>query len=75
MMVAPVCHVGDQIQITCTAMVDQESGIRWNAFRVNEQATLERIISDVLIVPRPLDNQRTSIMPTTANSVMFTLDL
>ena len=72
MMVVPVCHVGDQIQITCTAMVDQESGIRWNAFRINEQTTLEQIISDVLILARPLGNQRTSIMPTTANSVIFT---
>ena len=35
MMAAPVCHVGDQLQITCTAMVDN---VRWNVFRVNEQA-------------------------------------
>ena len=72
MTVAPVCHVGDQLQITCTAMVDQESGIRWNAFRVNEQTTLEQIISDVFIHPRPSSNQRTSVMPTTVDSVMFT---
>ena len=66
MMAAPVCHVGDQLQITCTAMVDN---VRWNVFRVNEQATPEQIVSDVLILSTSSNNQRHSV---TVDSVTFT---
>ena len=36
MSVAPVCRVGDPLQLTCTASAEF---IRWNIFRVNEAIT------------------------------------
>ena len=67
MTVAPVCRVGDHIiEITCTATVEN---VRWNVFRVNEQATVEQIVSDVLILSISSNNQRTSV---TVDSVTFT---
>ena len=62
MSVAPVCRVGDPLQLTCTASV--ESGIKWNIFQVNEQ-----IVSDVLITIGSANKQRT---PITVDSVTFT---
>ena len=47
MMVAPVCHVGDPLQITCTAPAQS---IRWSIFHItNEQSTLAEITNSVLI--------------------------
>ena len=43
MTVTPVCHVGDPLQLTCTASVEF---ISWSIFRVNEQGILERAIID-----------------------------
>jgi hypothetical protein len=63
MSVAPVCRVGDPLELTCTASV--ESGIKWNIFRGNEY-----IINDVLITIGSSNNQR---IPITVNSVMFTV--
>ena len=40
MMVAPVCRVGDPLQITCTASVDF---IRWSILVVNEHGMNEEI--------------------------------
>ena len=40
MTVAPVCRVGDQLNLTCTASVDF---IRWSISLVNEFGTLEEI--------------------------------
>ena len=40
MMVAPVCRVGDPLQITCTASVEF---IRWSIVVVNEQGMEEEI--------------------------------
>ena len=40
MMVAPVCHVGDPLQITCTASVEF---IRWSILQSNEQGTLSLV--------------------------------
>ena len=62
MSVAPVCSVGDPLQLTCTASV--EAGIKWNIFRVNM-----KVISDVLITIGSAKNQRT---PITVDSVTFT---
>jgi hypothetical protein len=62
MMVAPVCRVGDPLQLTCTASI--ESGIKWNIFQDNVQ-----IVSDVLITTGSTNNQRT---PITVNSVTLT---
>ena len=36
-MVAPVCRVGEPLQITCTASVEF---IKWNILQANEQGTL-----------------------------------
>ena len=43
MTVAPVCHVGDPLQLTCNASVQF---ISWSVFRVNEQGILERAFID-----------------------------
>ena len=43
MNVAPVCHVGDPLQLTCTASIEF---ISWSIFRINEQGMLERVIID-----------------------------
>ena len=66
MTVAPVCRVGDHIEITCTATVEN---VEWSVFHVNEQATVEQIVSDVLILSTSSNNQRTSV---TVDSVTFT---
>ena len=62
MSVAPVCRVGEPLQLTCTASI--EAGIQWSVFRNNEQ-----IVSDVLITIGSANNQRT---PITVDSVTFT---
>ncbi len=51
MIVAPVCHVGDPLQLTCTAaLAGSVQTIRWSIFRViNEQGTLSEITNSVLI--------------------------
>ena len=54
MTVAPVCRIGDPLQLTCTASVQF---IRWHIFRVNEQGILVEVINSVLIDSSD-DNQR-----------------
>ena len=44
--VAPVCHVGDPLQLTCTASVQF---IRWKILQVNEQGTLVEPVNSVQI--------------------------
>ena len=44
--VAPVCRVGDPLQLTCTASVDF---IRWRVFQINEQGMNEKVINDEII--------------------------
>ena len=57
MSVAPVCHVGDPLQLTCTASVQT---IRWSIFRIiNDQGTLSEITNSVFI-DNSDDNQRKS---------------
>ena len=41
--VAPVCRVGDPLQLTCTSSAEF---ITWSIFRVNEQEMLEKAIND-----------------------------
>ena len=48
-MVAPVCHVGDPLQIMCTASVEF---IRWNVLQANEQGTPVSVINSVQINSR-----------------------
>jgi hypothetical protein len=59
MTVAPVCHVGDPLQLTCTAaLAGSVQAIRWSIFRItctNEQ--LSEITGSVLIDSRDT-NQR-----------------
>ena len=43
MNVAPVCHVGDPLQLTCTASIEF---ISWSIFHINEQGMLVRAIID-----------------------------
>ena len=46
-MEAPVCRVGDPLQLTCTAPAQS---IRWSIFRVtNEQGTLAEVTNSVII--------------------------
>ena len=67
MMVAPVCRVGDPLQITCTALVEF---IRWSFVVVNEHGIEEEItvsrnsrdpspppIEELLILPHSLSQE------------------
>ena len=46
MLVAPVCHVGEPLQLTCTASV---GFIRWNILQFNEHGVLVRIVNAATI--------------------------
>ena len=49
MTVAPVCHVGDPLSITCNASIQF---ITWSIFQVNEQGALVMVTTDVNINSR-----------------------
>ena len=49
MTVAPVCRVGDPLQLMCTASVEF---IRWNILQANEQGALVSVINSVQINSR-----------------------
>jgi hypothetical protein len=53
MSVAPVCYVGDPLQMACTASVEF---IRWSILQVNDQGSLEEATDPVQINSRD-DNQ------------------
>ena len=55
MMVAPVCHVGDPLQLTCTASVEF---LRWNVLRANEQGALVDVIYSEIINSRDIVQMR-----------------
>ena len=55
MSVAPVCRIGDPLQLTCTASVEF---IRWSILQVNDQGTLEEPTTPVQINSKD-DNQVT----------------
>ena len=65
MMVAPVCCVGDPLQLTCTATVEF---ISWSVFQINEQGTLEMEINDELV--NSIDEHQ--MAHTVVNSSTFT---
>ena len=67
MMLAPVCCVGDPLQLTCTATVEF---ISWSAFRISEQGTLEMEISDEPINSRDANQMAQTVV----NSAMFTFN-
>jgi hypothetical protein len=64
--VAPVCHVGDPLQLTCTAHLEF---LRWNFLRANEQGTLVDIINSVIINSR--DAFRTRATPLNFTTITF----
>ena len=64
MTVVPVCHVGDPLQITCTASVEF---MQWSILRINELGTLEKITNDVI-----LSSTSSNMMMQRVNSVLFT---
>ena len=51
MTVASVCHVGDPLQLTCTASVEF---LRWNVLRANEQGALVDVINSEIINSRDM---------------------
>ena len=53
MSVAPVCRVGDRLQLMCTASA---SPIRWRILQVNELGALTEVTNSVIIDSRD-DNQ------------------
>ena len=55
MIVAPVCHIGDPLNLTCTSSIEF---ITWSISRVNEQGDLENVIND-----EPLNSEDTLQMP------------
>ena len=65
MMVAPVCHVGDPLQLTCTASV---ANIQWKILQVNEQGVLQEVTNAVKITS--LDANQ--ISQRVVNSATFT---
>ena len=65
MMVAPVCHVGDPLQLTCTASVEF---ISWSFTVVNEQGRAEEVT--MFITAGAPSNQS---MPIVVNSTAFML--
>ena len=54
MTVAPVCRVGDPLQITCTASVEF---IKWSILQTNEQGTLVEVFNSVQINSRDANYQ------------------
>ena len=62
MMVAPVCHVGDQLNLTCTASVEY---ITWSFMVVTEQGREEEITI--------FSTTSHQSMPIVVNSTTFTL--
>ena len=66
MSVAPVCNIGDPLQLTCIASVEF---MRWSVLRFNEQGILEKITNDVTVNSRDPYNQMT---PAVVNSATFT---
>ena len=66
-MVAPVCHVGDPLQLTCTASVEF---IQWSILRINHEqgGKLEKVTNDVIINSR----DPSQMIQTTANNIAFT---
>ena len=46
MMVAPVCDIGDPLQLTCTTSLQF---VKWSILQANEQGTLEKVTNDVKV--------------------------
>ena len=55
MTVAPVCHVGDPLQLTCTASVEF---VRWSILQVNERGILVEVATAVQLNSRDENQMR-----------------
>ena len=55
MTVAPVCHVGDPLQLTCTASVEF---VRWSILQVNERGILVEVAAAVQLNSRDENQMR-----------------
>ena len=62
MSVAPVCRVGEPLEIMCTAVLEGSiQTIRWSIFRViNDQGALSEITNSVLIDNRDANQRKSS---------------
>ena len=67
MSVAPVCSVGDPLQLTCTAHVEV---LRWNILRANEEGTLVNVVNSVVINSRDAVQIRNT--PLNSATIAFT---
>ena len=56
-MAAPVCRVGDPLELTCTASVEF---IRWSILQANEHGTLTEIATPVKIKCKSNEANRSS---------------
>ena len=65
MTVAPVCHIGEPLQLTCTAALQN---IKWNVLQANEQGVLQEVTTVVKLTSHD-DNQMSQ---RDINSVTFT---
>ena len=64
MTVAPVCHVGDPLQLTCRAPL-QLNFLKWSILQPNELGILEKVTNDVKVT----FNQ--TIIPITVDLALF----
>ena len=65
MIIAPVCHVGDSLQLTC---IDSLDSIKWSLLVINEQGRGEEVA--IFITAGAPSSQP---MPITVNSTIFAL--
>ena len=68
MTMAPVCCVGDPLQILCTASVQF---VRWSILQANEQGTLVEPVNPVQINSRD-DNQMPRTITVNSSTLTFT---
>ena len=69
MMVAPVCHIGDQLNLTCTATTESAEVIfiEWSVRLVNKQGILEEITAS-----SNSDDASQAVTPIMVNSTTLT---
>ena len=70
MSVAPVCHVGNPLQLTCTA--HNIEFLRWNVLRVNKQGDLVDVFHGEIINSRDMVQMRDTPDPLSSATFTFT---